>query len=124
MKSLNVLIIEDDAIIGLLLSDIITGLGYHVAAIHMTESEAVEAAALYLPDLMIVDIQLAEGSGIGAMEQILAERFVPHIYLSGDLKMVADLRSRAVVIEKPFHESELIQAIRQAMTYRTAAVMN
>ena len=74
MKSLRVLVIEDDALIAMLLSELLAGMGHAVCATAATESEAVTAAARYRPDLMIVDAGLGQGSGVSAVEEILRAR--------------------------------------------------
>ena len=49
MKALRVLVIEDDAIIAMLLSELLTGMGHGICAIAATEAEAVIAATRYRP---------------------------------------------------------------------------
>ena len=61
MKVLRVLVIEDDALIAMLLSELLAGMGHDVCATAATEAEAVIAAARYRPDLMIVDAGLGRG---------------------------------------------------------------
>ena len=63
MKPLRVLVIEDDAIIGMLLSELLTGMGHGICAIAATEGEAVIAATRHRPDLMIVDASLGRVVG-------------------------------------------------------------
>ena len=64
---------------------------------------------------MIVDAQLRKGNGVSAVDEILSAGFVPHLFVSGDIKKVLARRPEAVVIEKPFRESELDQAIRRTL---------
>ena len=116
MPPLSILVVEDEAIIGMLLSEVLAGMGHKVCAVVASEEEAVEAAALHLPDLLIVDAGLAAGDGLSAVETILAARFVPHIFTTGNALKVRQLRPGAVVLEKPFHESELADAIAVTMS--------
>jgi DNA-binding response OmpR family regulator len=74
MKALNVLVVEDDALIGMLFADVLAAMGHDVCAIEATEADAVAAAARYKPDLMIVDARLRDGSGVSAVEEILRTR--------------------------------------------------
>jgi CheY-like chemotaxis protein len=83
MRALRVLVIEDDALLGLFLGEMLEGMGHSVCAIEATEAGAVTAAAQFRPDLMIVDAQLREGSGVSAVGQILQTGFVPHVFVSG-----------------------------------------
>lgn len=66
------------------------------------------------PDLMIVDGQLSEGSGTGAMRQILASDFVAHFYITGDPLRLTGLASNAVVVAKPFTLYDLASGIARA----------
>ena len=74
MKALRVLVIEDDALIAMLLSELLASMGHDVCAIAASEVEAVSAATRYDPVLMIVDARLGRGSGVSAVEEILSER--------------------------------------------------
>jgi two-component system, response regulator PdtaR len=114
-RSLRVLIVEDDAIISMLLAELLAELGYNVCATAATEAEAVAAAIRDKPDLMIVDARLRGGSGVSAVEEILRLGPVAHIFLSGAPGSVRALRPDAVVIGKPFRQAELVRAIETAL---------
>ena len=113
MKSLRVLIVEDEAIIGMLLAEVLAGMGHDVCGIAMTETEAVEMAAQSSPDLLIVDAGLRDGNGVPAVAEILRASFVPHIFITGDLAGVRAQKPDAMVLEKPFLESDLFRAIER-----------
>jgi DNA-binding response OmpR family regulator len=121
MKALRVLVVEDDAIIGMLLADMLAEMGHSVCAIEVTEADAVAAALRYRPDLMIVDAWLGNGSGVSAVEEIHRTESISHIFVSGDGSGVTGLRPDAVVVQKPFGESDLAQAIQRALA--TPAVL-
>ena len=101
--------------IGMLLADILIEMGHDVCAIEVTPDAAVTAAAYYQPDLMIVDARLGAGSGVAAVEEILRTGFVPHLFMTGNAARVKELRPDAVVLEKPFRETELMDAIHRAL---------
>ncbi|WP_219893238.1 response regulator [Aquisediminimonas profunda] len=111
----RILVIEDEAILGLLLSEVLAGMGHIVCGVVPTEDAAVAAAALHQPDLLIVDAGLLVGTGISAVDKILAARFVPHVFTSGNALAVRLLKPDAIILEKPFHESELAEAIALAL---------
>ena len=115
MTALRILVAEDDALIGMLLSEMLTGMGHDVCSVAATETDTVKAAMKYRPDLMIIDAWLGEGSGIAAVEAILRTGFIPHAFASGDTIRVKALRPGAVVIEKPFSEKDLERAIQRAL---------
>jgi two-component system, response regulator PdtaR len=113
----RILIVEDEAIIGMLLSEVLAGLGHEVIGVAATEGAAIALAADYLPDLLIVDAGLTSGNGLSAVDVILANRFVPHIFTTGNALKVRLLKPDAIVLEKPFHESELTDAIASALSH-------
>lgn len=114
--ALRVLVVEDDALLGLVLAETLEDMGYDVCAIEATEAGAVASAARYRPDLMTVDVRLRHGSGISAVERILLTGFIPHVFVSGDTSRGVTLMPGAAVIHKPFREADLAQAIRRALT--------
>jgi two-component system, response regulator PdtaR len=115
MKALRVLVIEDDALIAMLLAELLTGMGHEVCATAATEADAVSAATRYDPDLMIVDAGLGRGSGVSAVEEILRAGPLAHVFISGDAGRVRVRRPDAVVVRKPFRETELARAIDLAL---------
>jgi len=109
MAPLSVLVVEDDAMIGMLLAEMLGEMGYDVCAIAATEDAAVEDAARCKPGLMIVDEHLLEGSGFAAVERILQTGPVPCVFISG--APVRSKRLGATVLQKPFLEADLVRAI-------------
>ncbi len=123
MKALRILVVEDDAMIAMLLADMFAAMGHDVCAIEATEAGAMAAAVQCRPDLMIVDARLGDGSGVSAMEEILRTGFVPHIFISGDISTVRALKPDAVAIQKPFDESDLVRAVQRALGTTVASLM-
>ena len=115
MKALRVLVIEDDALIAMVLSDLLASMGHDICATAGSEAEAVSAAARYRPDLMIVDARLGGGSGVAAVEEILHAGPIAHLYVTGDPAEVQMREPGAVVIRKPFRRAELVRAIQTAL---------
>jgi CheY-like chemotaxis protein len=119
--ALRILVIEDNALIAMLLEATLSDMGYAVCAVEATETGAVAAAALQRPDLLIVDAGLSEGSGVSAVDRILRDGFVPHVFVSGaDLKPEM-LDSRAVRLTKPYDQRALVSAIQRALAAPKAA---
>ena len=113
MTALRVIVVEDDAVIGMLLAETLAGLGCEVCSIEATEAGAVAAAARCKPDLMIVDMHLASGTGLSAMRAITRAGPVPHVFVTGDGPRAAV--PGAVVLSKPFREADLVRAIRRVL---------
>ncbi len=118
MKQLSVLLVEDDAMIGAVLAEILVSLGYEIGTIQATEEGAVAAAARHRPDLMIVDLTLASGTGVSAVERINREGPIPHVFMSGLGPPAA--RSGEVLLTKPFREADLIRAIARALDHASS----
>src|SRR5277367_2754672 len=112
---LRVLVVEDDAIIGALLAEMLEGMGHDVCAVEATEADAVTAAARWRPDLMIVDVRLGEGSGVSAVDEIHRTGPVPHVFVSADISRLQSLRPGAAIIQKPYREADLARVIRRAL---------
>jgi CheY-like chemotaxis protein len=115
MKSLKILLVEDDSLIAMLLTDTLGEMGHDVCGVEATENGAISAALRYRPDLILVDAQLKEGSGIDAVDTILATIFIPHVFMSGDIRTVFERRPKAIALQKPFQEIQLEAAIRRAL---------
>jgi CheY-like chemotaxis protein len=114
-RSLRILLIEDDAMLGMLLTGMLEAFGHSVCAVAVTEQDAVAAADLHHPDLILADVSLAQGSGIKALVRILDVRPAPHIYMSGNAAKLGALGPAAVVLEKPFAEPDVRRAITRAL---------
>ncbi len=115
MTALRIIVVEDDAVIGMLLAETLAGLGHQVCAVEATEAGAVAAAARHGPDLMIVDMHLGGGGGGGlsAMTTIVRAGPVPHVFITGH-RLLAPLPG-AVVLSKPFREADLVRAMERAL---------
>ena len=112
---LRILVMEDNAIIAMLLGEVLVGMGHEICGIVATADEGVAAAARYKPDLMIVDAQLRGSSGVAAVATILKNGFVPHVFVSGNqFSMLGEISARAVFLGKPYDESDLLTAIKLA----------
>ena len=66
---MRVLIVEDDAIIAMHLAMLVAELGHEVCATAASAAAAIALAALHNPDVVLMDIRLAQGSsGIDAAQ--------------------------------------------------------
>jgi two-component system, response regulator PdtaR len=115
MRSLRVLLVEDEAIVAILFANVLVEMGHEVCAIESNEAGAVAGAFRYKPDVMIVDIRLGSGSGVSAMAEILRIEFVPHVFMSGDLTEIGLLAPDSVALTKPVRVSELAVALQRVV---------
>jgi len=115
-KPLRVLVMEDNAIIGMLFADLLAEMGHVVCAIVTTQEEGVAAAARFKPELMIVDASLSEGDGLSAVDEIVRDGFIPHVFVSGDTALVLATKPGAIVLRKPFRDRDLAKVIQFALS--------
>ena len=72
---MRVLIVEDEALIGMHLAMLVAELGHDVCAIVASAGAAITQAAAHNPDVVLMDIRLAEGSsGIDAARELMRSR--------------------------------------------------
>ncbi len=109
----NVLIIEDEPMIAIDLSDLVTGLGHDVCDTARTHNEAVAAFRKHKPGLVLADIQLADGSsGLDAVNEILESFDVPVIFITAypERLLTGSRPEPTFLVNKPFR-TETVQAI-------------
>jgi len=102
MRPLRILLVEDDGMVALALAELLETQGHDVLAIATTESEAVAAALDLKPEMMIVDAQLREGSGLGAVDRIQRATRIPHVFVSGDILAIRALKPLATMMQSRF----------------------
>jgi len=111
----RVLIVDDDPMICLLLGEMIEQIGHGVCGSASSAAAALAVAAMHRPDLLIVDAALGEDSGYETVAKITAARFIPHIYITGNIHRLRNLMPGALALEKPFKEAALAMAIQLAL---------
>jgi CheY-like chemotaxis protein len=115
MKALRVLVVENDALIGMMIAETIVGMGHDVSAIAATKADALAAVAQCRPQLMVVDVRLDDGSGVSVVEEVCRTGPVPHVFVTGGTLQVDALRPGAVVVRKPFRRLDLASGIQRAL---------
>ncbi len=115
----NILIIEDDAIIALNNAEIVREMGHNVTGTAARQSEAIALVEQTSPDLILADIQLADGDdGIKTVQEILKTAKMPVIFVTGFPERLLTGRTLepAFVITKPFEPDTLKTAIAHALS--------
>jgi CheY-like chemotaxis protein len=111
---LRVIIVEDEALVIMLLEDMLTGLGCRIAGVASHIEEAMKLAGSADADLAIVDLNLD-----GRDAYVVAERFVargiPFILATGydPIGIRAGFCDRPT-LQKPFRVDDLSRAIAEA----------
>jgi CheY-like chemotaxis protein len=120
----DVMIIEDEAIIALDLQGLVEDLGHDVIGVATTRTEAQQIVAAKRPDILLADIQLADGSsGIDAASDILTNLEIPVVFITAFPERL--LTGRQVeptfLITKPFQPAAVRAAISQALFFQQNA---
>ena len=122
----RVLVIEDEPLIAMDLQDILEGLGHDVIGAAATHQQAVSLAKGQEPDLILSDIQLADGSsGIDAVQDILAAAGeVPVIFITAypERLLTGAGQEPTFVIPKPYNDLKVMSSVSQALFFADAAV--
>ncbi len=116
----NILIVEDEAIVGADIQDHLQALDYKVVGVVGSAEDAKRLAASAKPDLVLMDIQLSGGAdGISAAEFIRQHHGIPVVFLTahGDDATLqrAKITEPFAYILKPFSERELRTAVETAL---------
>lgn len=120
MIASDILIIEDEPLIALDIEDTITSLGHRAIGIARTHKEAVRLAREKRPQLVLSDIQLADGSsGIEAVNEILGSFDVPVIFITAfpERLLTGERPEPAFLITKPFSPEMVKALIAQALFF-------
>ncbi len=120
MKTSRLLIVEDEYIIAMNISQTLKRQGYEPLAIVSTGKEAISKAEEYHPDLILMDINLkGEMDGIEAADCIHKRLDIPIVFLTAfsDTKTLERAKETAPFgyILKPFEERELFIVVEMAL---------
>lgn len=124
-QSARVFIIEDEPLIVASLSQIITSLGHTVAGIASTHRQAVAAILEADPDLILADIQLADGSqGTEAVAEIRKHIKAPAIFITAFPERLLTGRDGepTFLVPKPFRPTQVKTLIGQALFIRSLKI--
>lgn len=123
----RVMVIEDEAIIAMDITAIVSDIGHSITGVARTRADAVALAAKEKPDLILADIQLADNSsGIDAVKDILAKLGdIPVIFITAfpERLLTGDKPEPAFLITKPFSEEQVRSAVSQAMFFASTETL-
>ncbi|HIJ59690.1 MAG TPA: response regulator [Nitrospirae bacterium] len=128
----RIMIVEDEALTALNLKANLQLIGYDIAAIESTGYGAIQKARQLMPDLILMDIRLADDiNGIDAMKEIIKFHHIPVIFLTAhsdeetlkDAKVIEpygylvkpiDIRTLKATIDIAFYKHEMDKKLRAA----------
>lgn len=83
---MRVLIVEDELLIAINLEQYLEDWGYQVCAFARDADEAYEKAGSLHPDILLMDVRLANNSsGIDAARRIMEAFHIPSVFVTGNL---------------------------------------
>lgn len=114
----RVLVVEDEAMIALLIQDLLADLGTVVVGPAARIEEALALARTAEIDLAALDLNLG-GEPVYPVAEALAERAIPFVFMTGygQLGIAEPWRGRPS-IAKPFRPSQLAGFLREALRTR------
>lgn len=124
---LNVLIIEDEPLIALQIEEIVSSVGHVTVGTASTHSQAVALFDQHRPDLVLADIQLADGSsGIDAVNEILSKFSVPVVFITAfpERLLTGERPEPTYLITKPFSDDFVRATIGQVAFFGSTAPLN
>ncbi|GAA0661470.1 hypothetical protein GCM10009102_07810 [Sphingomonas insulae] len=115
----HVLIIEDSYLFGQFVSDAAVLAGAASVEVVDTQAAAEAAASRRTPNIIIADVKLRHGSGVKAVEHIVAgERDIPVLYVTGYPEHLSGCPTDATIVEKPVSHDALRLTIGQLIADR------
>lgn len=107
-----VLIVEDEALLAMMLEASLTDAGYRVLGPVSSEKQAMQLAETTRPDLALVDIRLRDGGSGIAVARHLRERGIPSLFVSGQGEEARANRESAVgYLGKPYLPATVLASI-------------
>ena len=123
MDSLKILVVEDETITALDISETLVEAGHTVTAIARTFGQAMEAIKHNPPDLALIDIHLegTSADGITTAKALLAQHELPIIYLTANSEYQTFQAAKETLpfayLLKPFRQDELKLQVELAYHY-------
>ena len=116
----DILIIEDEPLTAFDLEDLVEVMGHRVIGIARTHEQALTLAQKRRPDLILSDIQLANGStGIDAVNALLRNFDAPVIFVTGHAKLLLSgtKPEPTFLIAKPYSPDMVRAVVGQALFF-------
>ena len=115
MRQAGILLVEDDALIRMLISDMLEELGHHVVAEAGHLDEAQKLAETTVFDLALLDVNLA-GKSITPIAEIIEKRGLPFLFISGyQTDGLPEPFKKRPLLSKPFMTPKLKAFIEEML---------
>lgn len=107
----QVLVVEDEALVGMLTSELVEQMGYSVIGPCADLSEAMRVSRMHQIDGAVLDVNLA-GELVFPLARLLADRDIPMVFLTGyEKEVMEDGFESSLVLQKPVPAEDLEKAL-------------
>ena len=114
---MRIMIVEDEALLALELESEIEAAGHSVIGVAAASKAARQLVEEDRPDFAFVDIHLIDGPTGIDVGRFLAEKDIPYVFVSGNIKRIPEDFAGAVgAIEKPY----TVNGLQNALEYLRA----
>ena len=115
LQGCGVLIVEDEAMVAMLLEDLLQELGCHVVEIASRIETALTSIRARIFDVAILDVNL-KGETSYPVADVLELRKVPFLFATGyGTEAIPDKYRQRTILQKPFRKQELEEALLRAL---------
>lgn len=112
LAGLRLLVVEDEALVAMLIEDTLLALGCAVVGPAGNVAQALELVEHEPIDLALLDVNLGGGERSYAVAEALAAREIPFLFVTGYGDKGVDRRyRRAPVLQKPFDPAQLERVV-------------
>lgn len=110
----RILVVEDEALLSMLLEDLLVGFGCEVVGIAARFDDAMHKVDTLDFDAALLDVNLNGTYSVPIAEK-LARRRVPFVLATGYGSMLPETVPPAPILQKPFDEAALARALQAAL---------
>jgi two-component system, response regulator PdtaR len=113
---MRILIVEDEALIAMMLADCLEGAGHRVVGPAATAAEALAYCEALVPDLAFLDIDLRHGgNGVVLARELVARWALPVVFASAQVEEARRARDIALgCIRKPYGAVTVLRSVEVA----------
>ena len=116
---MKVMIVEDEMLLAMELEHEVETAGHAVVGIAATSGQAMALVGETPPQFAFVDVHLQDGPTGVDVGRLLAERQIPYVFVSGNIKKLPDDFAGAIgAIEKPY----TVNGMANALAYLSAII--
>jgi DNA-binding NtrC family response regulator len=114
LKGKRILVVEDEALIAVMIEDMLADMGSEIVGPAATIEEALRLASSEALDGAVLDVNV-RGERIDPVAELLMARGVPMLFATGYGEVKLASGAAATVIDKPYTQDKLSRALAAAI---------